>query len=80
MKIWTELESVNDSGLTKVGVHIESQKSECDGIIDTMIDGVITTMEIVGILRALKDYDNKAFNLAMQHFIEEELTNGKSVC
>lgn len=79
MKIWTELESVNDSGLTKVGVHIENKKSEGDGIIDQILDGVVTTMEIVGILRALKEYDNKAFNVAMEHFIEEELSNGESV-
>ena len=77
MKIWTELEHINDSGKAKVGVHVESKKRDADGIIDHGLDGVVSTMEIIGILNALKEYDNVAFNIAMERLIEEELAEAE---
>lgn len=77
MKIWTELEPIKGSGQTKVGVHIEANKRDADNIIDHILDGAVATMEIVGILNALKEYDKVAFNVAMEHFIEEELAKAE---
>lgn len=77
MKIWTELESGEKSCQAKVGVHIEGRKSKANGMIDHIFDGVINTMEISGILKALKEYDEIAFNIAMERFIEEELSEAE---
>ena len=77
MKIWTELESMKNSGETKIGAHIESRKRDSDNIIDHVLDGAMATMEIIGILRALKEYDKIAFNVAMENFIEEELAEAE---
>lgn len=82
MKITTKIEEVNGS-MMKVGVHIEKEKrpqlEELPEILNNIMDDLIETMEISSILRALKESNEKAFNVAMEHFIEEELKDGESV-
>lgn len=83
MKIWTEIEEV-DGTQTKVGVHIErTERPKLKDIPDFMnfiMSDLIDTMEISSILKALHESNEKAFNVAMEHFIEEELSDGESVC
>lgn len=83
MTITTKLEDVTTEG-AKIGVHIKKKQLEKPEGIPEMLDCIVSdlyeTMEIVSILRALKDYNEKAFNMAMEHFIEEELGDDKSVC
>lgn len=83
MTITTNLEDVTTTG-AKIGVHIHRERPEkAEGIpeiLDNIVGDLYETMEIVSILRALKDCNEKAFNTAMEHFIEEELSNGESVC
>lgn len=83
MTITTNLEDVTTKG-TKIGVHIQRAKFETPEdmpeVLDNIVSDLYETMEIVSILKALKDCNEKAFNTAMEHFIEEELGDGKSVC
>lgn len=78
MTITTKLEDVTTEG-AKIGVHIKKERlKKAEGIpdmIENIVGDLYDTMEIVSILRALKDYNEGAFNLAMEHFIEEELKN-----
>ena len=82
MKITTKIEEV-DGIMTKLGVHIEKEKrpqiEEFPEMLNNIMDDLIETMEISSILRALKESNEKAFNVAMEHFIEEELSDGESV-
>ena len=66
-------EDVTTEGV-KLGVKISQ-----DGVWKDAPDGfkdVYEAMEINTIFKCLKDYNEDAFNLAMEHFIEEELKNG----
>jgi hypothetical protein len=82
MKIETILEDVTTKG-AKIGVHIHKAKLEkpedMPEILVNIVGDLYDTMEIISILKALKDYNEKAFNMAMEHFIEEELSDGESV-
>lgn len=82
MRITTKIEEIEGSR-TKVGVHIEKEKrpqlEELPEFFNNFMDDLIETMEISSILRALKESNEKAFNVAMEHFIEEELKDGESV-
>ena len=78
MKITTEWNDVTTEGVN-IGVRIHRERPEKseDGTdpIGDLIADVYDTMEIVSILKALKDSNVKAFNKAMEHFITEELKN-----
>lgn len=78
MKITTEWKDINTMGVN-IGVRITKERPEkaedgTDPIGDIIAD-VYDTMEIVSILKALKESNEKAFNKAMERFIEEELAN-----
>ena len=78
MKITTEWKDVTTEGVN-IGVRITRERPEkaedgTDPVGDIIAD-VYDTMEIFGILKALKESNEKAFNEAMERFIEEELTN-----
>lgn len=83
MTIKTELCDVTEKG-ANIGVHIKKERPEklegIPDILDNIFGDLYETMEIVSILTALKDSNEKAFNAAMEHFIEEELSDGESVC
>lgn len=78
MTITTEWKDVTTEGVS-IGVRIKKdrpKKGEDDtGIIDNILADLYDTMEIASILRALKDSNEEAFNMAMECFIEEELKN-----
>lgn len=82
MTIKTELCGVTEKG-ANIGVRIKKERPEkLEGIpeiLDNVFSDLYETMEIVSILKALKDSNEKAFNVAMEHFIEEELSDGESV-
>jgi hypothetical protein len=82
MTITTELCGVTKKG-TNIGVRIKRERPErpegIPEILDNIVGDLYETMEIVSILKALKDSNEKAFNIAMEHFIEEELSDGESV-
>lgn len=82
MTITTKLEDVTTKG-AKIGVHIKTERpkraEDVPEMLSNVVDDLYHTMEIVSILRALKDYNEKAFSMAMEHFIEEELSDGESV-
>ena len=82
MTITTKLEDVTTEG-TKIGVHIHRERPErpegIPEILDNIVGDLYESMEIISILRALKESNEIAFNSAMEHFIEEELNNGESV-
>lgn len=76
MKIITEWNDITTEGVN-IGVRIKKERPEKseDGtdFIGDIIADVHDTMEIVSILKALKDFNENAFNKAMECFIEEEL-------
>lgn len=71
MKIETRIEDVRKEGAS---ISVKIRPDNMDSIPDILQGGFIA-MNIVSILRALKDYNEKAFNIAMENFIEEELKN-----
>ena len=82
MTITTKLEDVTTTG-ARIGVHIKKEKpkknEDIPETLNNVVDDLYSAMEIISILRALKDYNEMSFNIAMEHFIEEELSNGESV-
>lgn len=76
MKITTVWNDVTTKGVN-IGVRITRERPEKaeDGTdpIGDMIADVYDTMEIVSILKAIKESNENAFNKAMERFIEEEL-------
>lgn len=80
MTITTKLEDVTIKG-AKIGVHIKTERpkraEDVPEIVSNVVDDLYHTMEIVSILRALKDYNEIAFNSAMEHFIEEEIAEAR---
>lgn len=72
MTITCKPESMTEEGVS-LGVKISVNKE-----IKNLSDAVKVTyeaMEILSILRCIKDYNSDAFHIAMEHFIEEELSN-----
>lgn len=78
MIIETELNDVTETG-ANIGVHIKRERPEkaedIPEILNNIFGDVYETMEMVSILKALKDCNEMAFKCAMEHFIEEELLN-----
>lgn len=78
MTITTEWHDITTEGVN-IGVHIKRERPEkaedgTDPLGDIIAD-VYDTLEIVSILNALKDSNKRAFNKAMERFIEEDLKN-----
>lgn len=71
MKIETKV-----NGTTKDGVEIivHMRYNKMSDVPEFMRNEIIST-DILAILRALKGKEEKAFSVAMEHFIEEELSN-----
>ena len=80
MRITTKLKGVTREGV-KIHVNIHKEQPEkvegIPDILDEVFNDVYMTMEIVGILNALKDCNENAFNKAMERFIEEELAQAE---
>lgn len=80
MIIETNLCDVTDKG-ANIGVTIHKAKSkklnELPETLNNLFDGVYMSMEIVSILRALKEYNEGAFNHAMDIFVTEELAEAE---
>lgn len=72
MTITCKPESMTEEGVS-LGVKISVNKE-----IKTLSEPIKDTyeaMEILSILRYIKEYNIDAFHIAMEHFIEEELKN-----
>lgn len=76
MTITTEWNDITTEGV-RIGVSIKkSQHQKIEEGYEFLAD-LYDTMEIASILRALKDCNEKAFNMAMERFIEEELAEAE---
>lgn len=80
MTITTKLEDITTKGVN-IGVHIHEEKPhKVEGIPDSLGDmfaDIYESMEILSILKALKDKNEIAFSHAMEIFIEGELTEAE---
>ena len=80
MTITTEWKDATMEGVN-IGVRIKRERpakiEDGTDFIGNMLADIYDTMEITSILRALKDSNEKAFNMAMESFIEEELAEEK---
>ena len=60
---------------------IKGGKAYCEVKIETehyeseLMTGLYEAMQFSSILRAMRDHNKRAFNAAMENFIEEELSN-----
>ena len=70
MIIKCKIEDIDDNGEAKCGVHIERNSPDVP-----MLSDVYESIEISSRLRALRDCNKIAFHVAMEKFIEEELSN-----
>lgn len=70
MIINCKIEDIDDNGAAKCGVHIERNSPDIPVLSD-----LYESIEIASILRALRDCNKMAFNVAMEKFVEEELSN-----
>ncbi len=80
MIITTTLDEVNRER-AQIGVSIKGERRKIkDGapdLLNDIVGDMFETMEISSILKALKDYNESAFNMAMEHFIEKELAEAE---
>lgn len=71
MRIETKVNDITKEGV-EIAVHMRFNKMSD---VPEFIRNEIISADILAILRALKGKEEKAFMDAMEHFIEEELSN-----
>lgn len=80
MRIETEIHDVTEAGVN-IGVHIHKEQlgkvKDIPEELNVIFRDIYETMEIVSILKSLKDNNEVAFSHAMDIFNEEELSEVK---